>query len=332
MYSALILSSNKKLISLSLPLITVVLILATIFTSQAQVIIRNYKTYIGTADSGTARLILLRKFDRNQKESYLAINPQTFQSQIISAKNYRINSLSEAQLIKLFANTPYIKALQYADSNANQMADAGINHGFHHIPGICLTIDLCPSHKPLDRNIFTSLFTEFGRTQRPIPLALSLTGSFLKTHIDDIRWLQEQERIGNISITWINHTLRHHYDPKSPLKTNFLLAPGTNLQQEVLGNEIALLEHNIQPSVFFRFPGLISDKKTVDYLFTNGLIPVGTDAWLAKGQATHQGSIVLIHGNGNEPIGVKDFIQLLQQKQKDISNKTWHLYDLRKDL
>ena len=63
-----------------------------------------------------------------------------------------------------------------------------------------------------------------------------------------------------------------------------------------------------------------------------GLIPIGSDAWLAKGQKAMPGSIVLIHGNGNEPIGVNDFISLLKSEQKNIAQKQWLLYDLRESL
>jgi len=62
------------------------------------------------------------------------------------------------------------------------------------------------------------------------------------------------------------------------------------------------------------------------------LIPIGTDAWLAKGQQAENGSIVLIHGNGNEPVGVNDFIKLLQSKTQAIAKKQWLLYDLTQSV
>ncbi len=34
------------------------------------------------------------------------------------------------------------------------------------------------------------------------------------------------------------------------------------------------------------------------------LIPLGADAWIAKNEAVKEGSIVLIHGNKNEPEGI----------------------------
>lgn len=76
----------------------------------------------------------------------------------------------------------------------------------------------------------------------------------------------------------------------------------------------------------------MSDKTIVEKIEAYGLIPVGSDAWLAKGQQPNAGSIVLIHGNGNEEIGVKDFIQLLKTRQADVKSKQWLLFDLRQGL
>jgi hypothetical protein len=197
---------------------------------------------------------------------------------------------------------------------------------------VTLTIDLCPSHKPLDRIIFTSLIAEFKKTEMPVPLALSITGKFMLTHPGDLLWLKSLIDSGEISVTWINHTYNHHYDPNIPLKKNFLLEPGTNLNFEILGTEEALLQNGFLSSVFFRFPGLVSDQQVVDSVISYGLIPIGSDSWLAKGQPVHKGSIILIHGNGNEPVGIKDFIRLLQTDESSVMKKEWLLYDLRESI
>ena len=70
----------------------------------------------------------------------------------------------------------------------------------------------------------------------------------------------------------------------------------------------------------------------MDSVISYGLIPIGSDAWLAKGQPVHKGSIVLIHGNGNEPVGIKDFIRLLQTEKSSVMKKEWLLYDLRESI
>ena len=86
---------------------------------------------------------------------------------------------------------------------------------------------------------------------------------------------------------------------------NFLLEKGTDISAEVLKTEIVLLQKGLRPSIFFRFPGLVSGKSVFMKIVDFGLIPLGSDAWLSKGQKPGNGSIVLIHANGNDPYGIR---------------------------
>lgn len=107
-----------------------------------------------------------------------------------------------------------------------------------------------------------------------------------------------------LRITWVNHSNTHPYDSKLPDNQNFLLLKGVDFTSEVLGTEKLLLSQGVIPSVFFRFPGLVSSDKQIQKLQSWGLIPLGTDAWLAKDQPIRSGSVILVHGNGNEPQGL----------------------------
>lgn len=84
-----------------------------------------------------------------------------------------------------------------------------------------------------------------------------------------------------------------------------------NLDTEILLTEQYLLEHNQTPSVFFRFPGLVSNTLLLNQLKKFGLIPLSADAWLAKDEQVSPGGIVLVHGNGNEPLGIRLVTPLL---------------------
>ena len=154
----------------------------------------------------------------------------------------------------------------------------------------------------------------------------------MNNHTRDLKWLDSLQKVGDLNITWINHTFNHFTSKNVPLKENFILEPGTDINSEVLNLEIALLERNMVPSVFFRFPGLVSDKEILDKIVDFGLIPVVSDAWLAKGQWPKNGSIVLIHANGNEPIGVHDFIELLTKERDSALSRHWELFDLRESV
>ena len=87
--------------------------------------------------------------------------------------------------------------------------------------------------------------------------------------------------------------------------------PMTRLESEVLDTEKVFLRLGILPSVFFRFPGLVSDVAGLATLRRLGLIPLGAGAWLAKGEPAARGSVILVHGNGNEPRGIDRLLPLL---------------------
>ncbi|SEO92300.1 hypothetical protein SAMN05192574_11664 [Mucilaginibacter gossypiicola] len=294
--------------------------------------IEKYKVYYGWAHNYPQDWMILRRFDNEGRNYLLMVNPQTLETKINESSFYQIKPMTMEQAREFFKSTPYQKALSKAEKQSINIQDAGIESGIPKQTGISLTADLCPSHRPLDKRIFTDIFTEFKKVERPVPIALSVTGIWMRQHPQDLAWLKQMQANHEIYITWINHSFNHRVSLKAPLKENFLLEPGTDINYEVLETEQAMLRNGLLPSVFFRFPGLVSDQQLVYQITNFGLIPVGTDAWLAKGQQPPNGSIVLIHGNGNEPVGVNDFIKLLQSKTRSIAGKQWLLYDLRESV
>jgi hypothetical protein len=294
--------------------------------------IQNYKVYYGWAKHFPQDWMILRQFENEGKTYFLLVNPQTLETKIDETNFYQVRPMSMQEARAFFKNTPYQSALRKAEKQSVMTQDAGIENGMPKETGISLTADLCPSHRPLDRRIFTDIITEFKKVEKPVPIALSITGVWMREHPQDLEWLKKLQQDEEIYITWINHSFNHRVSLKEPLKENFLLEPGTDINFEVLETEKAMLKNGLLPSVFFRFPGLVSDQQLVYRITDFGLIPIGTDAWLAKGQQPQAGSIVLIHGNGNEPVGVNDFIKLLQSKTKQIADKQWLLYDLRQSV
>lgn len=323
---------NKHLPKIFLTFLSLVTFCCDAFSQTIYRKIENYKTYYGWAHNYPQDWMILRRFDNEDRNYLLMVNPQTLETKINESNFYQIKPMSIEQAREFFKNTPYVKALNKAEKQSVSIQDAGIESGIPKQTGISLTADLCPSHRPLDKRIFTDIFTEFKKVERPVPVALSVTGVWMRQHPQDLVWLKQMQANREIYITWINHSFNHRVSMKAPLKENFLLEPGTDINYEVLETEKAMLRNGLLPSVFFRFPGLVSDQQLVYQVTNFGLIPVGTDAWLAKGQQPHNGSIVLIHGNGNEPVGVNDFIKLLQSKTRSIAGKQWLLYDLRESV
>ncbi|RKR85378.1 hypothetical protein BDD43_5647 [Mucilaginibacter gracilis] len=313
----------------------VVILSAIRFAASAQITyrdIKNYKVYYGSAKRNTQDWLIMRKFESQGKTYLLMVEPHSLETKTDEISLYTVTPLTLTEARKYYQATPYVKAIDKAEKNSKSIQDAGIQSGMPKETGITLTADLCPSHRPLDKRIFTDIFEQFQKVERPVPIALSITGIWMKQHPQDLAWLKQMQLKNEIYITWINHSYNHRVSKNLPLKQNFLLESGTDIYYEVTETEKAMLKNGLLPSAFFRFPGLISDEQLVTSITSFGLIPIGTDAWLAKGQQPQAGSIVLIHGNGNEPLGVADFIKLLKSKTKAITNKQWLLYDLRESV
>lgn len=322
----------RQLIKAWVLFIGLMLLVASTVAQPTYTNIRDYKTTFGTATRDGRQWITLRKFANGNKYYFLLVDPATLRTKVDEDTRYHFDSMNWIDIRDQFKNTPYMRAIAKAEEASSSLQDAGIETGMPEQTGISLTADLCPSHRPLDRTVFTELFKAFRDVEKPVPVALSVTGVWMRQHPADLEWLKKLEMSKQIDITWINHSYNHHVSPTAPLRNNFLLEPGTDINYEVLETEKAMLKNGLLPSVFFRFPGLVSDKQLVTKITAFGLIPIGSDAWLAKGQKTHPGSIVLIHANGNEPVGVKDFIRLLHQNAVAITKKQWLLYDLTESV
>ncbi len=307
-----------------------VLVLLVAGTGQAANISR-YRIATGwsTDKASGQRWVALRSFTRDHVRQRWLVDPESLATRVAREEELAFSGARWTALQASLAGTRYGRAVARAQRNAGPLSDAGIDHVPAPARGVDLTVDLCPSRRPLDRSLFNELIQEMGSVERPVPVAVAVTGVWMRAHPADFAWLVELERSGALAITWVNHSFHHRVDPRAPLSRNFLLEPGTDVQREVLDTERALLAQGLTPSVFFRFPGLVSSPRLVRTVVGYGLIPVGSDAWLAKGQQPQPGSIVLVHANGNEPLGVKRFLSLLASERAETRARRWLLLDLR---
>ena len=259
------------------------------------------------------RYYALRSFVENEKEKILAVNVDTLETKVFLKSDISFKQ-------KRYINSKYEKLLKKSLENKESLQNGGIKNG--NIKGLFLTVDLCPSSKkdPFEKNVI-KMFMKKGYKN----IAFSVTGRWLKKNKKYFLWIKSQEKNKKLNVVWINHTFTHFYSKKLPLKENFLLKKGTNLFFEITQVEKILLENGEIPSVFIRYPGLVANQKIREEVANKfGLIALGSDAWLAKGERPKDGSIILIHGNKNEPLGIKLFLKLLKQKRKFLP-----LYDMK---
>jgi hypothetical protein len=246
-----------------------------------------------------ALLVAVRRYNRGDDRRVLVLDPHRF-------------ALNEMEADKVFSarpakeeawrDTPFARALFRQTSPPYPLQNDGLQEAEHSVRGFFLTADLCPSRKPLDRSLFEA--TASLSQKQPVPVALMISGIWIERHEADLAWLKGKIDKGRLAFTWVNHSYTHPYTPDAPIEKNFLLTHKNDFADEVLRTERQMLELGLPLSPFFRFPGLVSDQRLIERLRELCLIPIGSNAWLAKGETPKMGSVILVHANGNEPEGI----------------------------
>jgi hypothetical protein len=270
--------------------------------------------------------IAIRQYDSGSASNLLVLNPFSLTNEIIPARTV---NFSEDIAPSVWEDTPFYKALETYTAAPYKLSNFGLTSASEYTSGIFLTIDMCQSNKLFEQLMFQRVINLPQRQNGPIPIAIAFTAKWANQHPTELAWILQQVALDNLDVTWINHSYSHPYNSKVPLNKTFMLTPGIDFQAEVLQNEIAMLERGIVPAPFFRFPGLISDQNLIQALKKLSLIPIGSNAWLALGQTPRPGSIILVHGNGNEPVGIKLLLAFLQEHQQEFQRGEIKLLPLK---
>jgi peptidoglycan/xylan/chitin deacetylase (PgdA/CDA1 family) len=282
-------------------------------------VITDYQpTFVSGYDEQGNLQIAIRRYHLAEKSYFLVVNPLSLATRTLAVtalklRNPHSKTTPDYYSMASLQNTPYLTALQQYALPPYLLQNYGLTHRATSTTGTFLTIDMCPSSKPFEENFFKMLVSLADKTQHPIPIALSVSGLWMIHHAEELAWLIAQNKANKLAITWVNHSFSHLYHPDLPLEKNFMLNRPADFINEVLETEKILLQKQLLPSVFFRYPGLVADKTLILKLHDLGLIPLGSNAWLAKGEVAKAGSIILVHGNANEHVGIEKITSLLQQ-------------------
>ena len=259
--------------------------------------IGNYSIYINTVENKIG-FITLRKFTdlKNHIDYVIILDTKTLKTFIYNLKDLKIGKISN-----ISKNTNYSKLINLIVEK--NYKTSGIDSIFN--DGYSLTLDLCPSTKKFD-----SAFFNYIIGKKIDPLYICVSGKWIDKHNSELKYILDNSK--NNNIIWVNHSYSHYYDSKKKNNNNFMLSENTNLEFEVLNNEIVMMKNGIIPSPFFRFPGLISDQKICKKIISYGLIPLSSNAWIAKGEKPKNRSIILLHMNGNERNGLSLFLKFFK--------------------
>jgi hypothetical protein len=178
----------------------------------------------------------------------------------------------------------------------------------------CLTVDLCWSLRPFEPDLL-KMFEAATQGDRHMAPVLFVSGRWTEQHPSEMHHLIDLSQNKGLDITWGLHSYEH---PKTGLFMNSYTRD--RLRHDTLRHEAQLLEWGLVPSVYYRFPGLIHDRERLQEILALDLFPIDCDSWSAiaardgnienKGPFGHPvtgGSIILVHGNGNEPGGIPPF-------------------------
>jgi hypothetical protein len=264
--------------------------------------VKNYQPVLQSCHGPGAEKLAIRTMTVDGEPVFLAVDPQTLATTLERAGCWTCaDTTDDAQAHTRFIGAVNRFAQEKGQQKSGWLDNAGLTHGRG--AGVFVTGDLCPSSKPLDRGFLQRL----EKPGEATPVALSVSGLWIEHHAADFAWLRQQKAEGRLAIRFVNHSFHHPYRPGLATGQNFLLTQGVDMEREVLDVERLLIANGETPSVFFRFPGLISDPALMDVLRGKHLIPLGSNAWLALNQKASAGAVVLVHPNGNEPFGIKLF-------------------------
>jgi len=268
--------------------------------AKASLVEEYHSTLKLCAGPGGAERIATREMRIGGRAALLTVDPASLSTQVQAASCWRCRDVEEDAI----GSTRFLRDVDRSAeapglTKRGFLQNAGLTHGGSE--GAFLTGDLCPSTKPLERGFLERLGAEGAHA----PISLSISGLWLTHHFADYRWLLDRQASGALDITWVNHTYHHQFKRGAPFDHNFMLTPGVDPDAEILDTERLLIANGQTPSVFFRFPGLISSAPLMQAARRHHLISLGADAWLALREKPTPGSIVLVHANGNEPAGLK---------------------------
>jgi len=246
---------------------------------------------------------VIREFFKDKKPFVLAVNTN-------SLKTYLYKKSFEDKKVDC-KDSKFLQLLKSSTCSPYPLVNDGIR-SFKY--GLYLTTDMCPSSKKgYEREFYKEVIKRFAN---PVPITIFVTKRWIKSHKKAFKELKRWDEEGKLAITWGNHTAYHFYKKGLPIKQNFVLFRHEHLKEDVLELEKYLVQNGVVPSVFFRFPGLVSNANVIKDIEKLSLVVVGSDAWIAKNQYPKDGSIILVHGNKNEHIGIKKLLNYFKKSNR----------------
>jgi len=122
-------------------------------------------------------LIGLRNFEQGSRRWHLAVDPTTLKTSVLEDRGATPIDWSQV-------TGPYSRARLASEQHDSALQDTGVTHLLPSEAGIALTVDLCPSSKRFDFRITEALLKDVEPVERPVPIALSVSGVWIGESLD----------------------------------------------------------------------------------------------------------------------------------------------------
>ena len=149
--------------------------------------IHDLRVSLAEIDSSGVRLLRLRTFTDTCGSAWiLAVDPISLEPSL----HRRIGWMETGRPLEALDSSPWGR-LRRVELDSGWRT-AGLSRILGRDRGIVLSVDLCPSHKPLDRRIVRRVWDSFRHDDKPVPVSFSLSGTWIRNHADDLAWLESQ--------------------------------------------------------------------------------------------------------------------------------------------
>ncbi len=257
--------------------------------------VMDYTPFFANIENDNGYFIARRFTEAGKgRTCYLAINTDDLSTKVLNADSVGVKNIGMPQIDTLSRYARLIKEAKIHNDRWRGLARSDTDRNV-------LSIDLCPSSRPMDASFF-----DFLQGNAISPVYVCVSGGWIGKHLPELEYIKA---LKGVDFVWVNHSYTHFYRRNLPDENNFMLNAATVVADEVLLNEIEMLKNGLYPSAFFRLPGLVANEGLYDKIIGMGLIPLGSNAWLAHDEKPAPGSIILTHGNGNEKEGLELFVR-----------------------
>lgn len=273
-----------------------------------------------------SRIVVLRTLSFEGEESAVIADDHTFQLHLVSTSE--LDAKTREAVDSELRGFRYLSALeQTRNSVVCHLHPAAIAGTPNASLRPTVTVDMCQSSREWEGGFYEWLVGLGDQAGHPMSVGVVMTGLWAHRHFEQFNQLVSWQREGRLDITWVNHSYHHQLNRDGDGRYWFLTASDVDLTAEVLELETLLLRQGVMFSPLFRFPGLTHDARTLAELNDLGLFALDADGWVAKGEPIADGSVVLLHGNGNEHVGIEMFMDAMRPREAEILDGTLTFMD-----